>query len=81
MQVINTVEEEKQFFLSAQWEREAIDGIKMAESIIDCRKGENRLRFYGMSPAIVLERIVLWQEEIRLPDSYLGPKKSFVDFA
>lgn len=81
MQVINTVEEEKQFFLSAQWEREAIDGIKMAESIIDCRKGENRLRFYGMSPAIVLERIVLWQEEIRLPDSYLGPKKSFADFS
>ena len=80
LQIMNTVRENRQFFLSAQWDKEAHDSIKLAESAVDCRKGENILRFYGMSPAVVLERIVLWPEGTRLPDSYLGPKESYVRF-
>ena len=80
IQIVNTVKEEKQFFLSAQWEQEAFDSIKISESVAECRKGENILRFYGMSPAVVLERIILWPEGTTLPESYLGPKESFVRF-
>lgn len=80
IQIVNTVKEERQFFLSAQWEQEAYESVKITECTINCRKGENILRFYGMSPAVVLERIVLWQEGSLLPESYLGPKESFVRF-
>ena len=50
----------------------------MVEQEILCDKGMNILRFYGMSPAIVLERIVLSDKNIELPQSYLGPKESYI---
>ena len=62
---------------SDQWRRESIDSIKLAEADVVCRAGENRLRFYGMSPAIVLERVVLWPADRALPGSYLGPRESW----
>lgn len=78
IQIVNTVkEEDKPFFLSKQWEQEAYEHIKLIEAAIYCNKGHNRLYFYGMSPAVVLERIVIWRDDIQLPDSYLGPRESF----
>jgi len=78
IQIVNTVkEEDKQFFLSEQWMREAHDQIKITDSVIQCKEGNNRLYFYAMSPAIVLERIVIWKEGTLVPDSYLGPRESF----
>ncbi|MGN6712468.1 hypothetical protein [Anaerocolumna jejuensis] len=35
------------------------------------------MRFYHVSPNILLERIVLHPEEVKLPESYLGPEESF----
>lgn len=73
----NTVREDRQFFTSRQWEQEAYDNIKIAESTVVCREGINSLRFYAASPAIVLEKIVLWPEGAALADSYLGAKESW----
>lgn len=75
--VQDTVLEDRPFFGSDQWRRESIDSIKLAEADVVCRAGENRLRFYGMSPAIVLERVVLWPADRALPGSYLGPRESW----
>lgn len=73
IQIINTVREEnKPFFLSAQWTKEAYEHIKVTEATIKCKNGINRLFVYGMSPAIVIERILLWKNETKLPESYLG---------
>ena len=78
VQILNTVhEEDKPFFLSRQWEQEAHDCIKIQEAEVNCREGENRLFFYGMSPAIILERIVLWRKGTVLPESCLGPAESW----
>lgn len=80
VQIINTVkEEDKPFFLSVQWQQEAHEQIKIIETMAICKKGCNRLYFYGMSPAIVLERIVLWEKDKELPESYLGPTESFFE--
>lgn len=77
VQIVNTVENtEVPFFTSEQWEREALEQIKITECEAECRAGMNVLRFWGMSPAILLERILLCQEEIQLPASYLGPVES-----
>ena len=76
-EIQNTVRENRQFFLSPQWEQEAYDNIKIAQNTVTCREGLNVLRFYAASPAIVLEKTVLWQEGTTLAESYLGPKESF----
>lgn len=79
IQIVNTVKEEhRPFFTSAQWTEEAYNNIKITECLISCRQGLNKLRFYGMSPAIVLEKIVLWHESTNLPESYLGPSESYI---
>ncbi len=78
IQIINTVREEnKPFFLSAQWTKEAYEHIKVTEATVTCRSGINRLYVYGMSPAIVIERIMLWRDDTKLPESYLGPRESW----
>ncbi|SFC21028.1 glycosyl hydrolase 115 family protein [Butyrivibrio sp. YAB3001] len=78
IQVVNTVKQpEIPFFLSAQWEEECKDNVKKVEETIHCVKGVNVLKFYGMSPAIVLERIIIRRNDTEIPESYLGPKESF----
>ncbi|WP_024866322.1 glycosyl hydrolase 115 family protein [Butyrivibrio sp. FCS014] len=78
-QVINTVRQpEIPFFQSAQWAKEAKDNVKKAETTVRCQKGENRLMFFGMSPGIVLERIILVQKGVEIPKSYLGPRESYI---
>ncbi len=78
-QVINTVRQpEIPFFQSAQWAQEAKDNVKKVAVTVKCQKGENRLMFCGMSPGIVLERIILVKKGTELPKSYLGPKESYI---
>lgn len=78
MQVVNTVKEpDKPFFLSRQWTEEAHDQIKICKVRIHCKKGANRLYFYHVSPAVLLEKIVVCREDVTLPESYLGPRESF----
>lgn len=78
IEIINTVEEEnKQFFNSAQWSKEAYENIKLTETTVLLDEGVNILRFYAVSPAIVLERIVLYPKGTQLPESYLGPQESY----
>lgn len=78
MNKINTVWNEAiPFFLSEQWEDEAKSNIKIVECKMFCRKGENRMHFFGMSPGIVLEKIVIWDADTKLKNSYLGPNRSY----
>jgi hypothetical protein len=76
--VVNTVRDTKiPFFLSPQWEEEAKDNVKKVKTTEVCRKGVNTLRFFGVSPSMVLEKIYLVRKGVKLPDSYLGPPESF----
>ena len=78
-QTLNTViEPEKQFFLSAQWSREATDHVKITDGTVKCRKGINELRFYAASPAIVLEKIALYPKGTKIKESYMGPRESYI---
>lgn len=57
MQVVNTVHEENRpFFGSEQWYAEGFANVKLTEAVILCHAGVNTLRFYAVSPAIILER-------------------------
>ena len=79
VKIINTVKEkDKPFFQSRQWSEEAYANIKLTETVVQCNEGNNILRFYAVSPAVVLERIVLYPEGTKLPESYLGPRESYI---
>lgn len=54
--------------------------MEMNGAFVKIREGINKLRFYGMSPAIILEKIVLHEISTELPDSYLGPNESFIQY-
>ena len=77
--IINTVKNpEIQFFFSPQWREEAINSLKMVTDTVKLVKGENELKFYGCSPGIVLERIVIIKKGKEIPKSYLGPRESYI---
>lgn len=79
MITVNTVKEpDRPFFQSAQWAQEARDNVKKVTVTVACQKGENILWFYGMSPGIVLERVLLVKQGTELPKSYLGPRESYI---
>ena len=60
-----------------QWYAEGFANVKLTEAVILCHAGVNTLRFYAVSPAIILEKIVLWPDGTTLPESYLGPRESY----
>ncbi len=78
LQQMNTVREpDRQFFLSRQWEQEAIEQIKLVTMTCRCREGLNELHYYAMSPAVLLEKAVLHRAGTELPESCLGPTESY----
>jgi len=79
MQTLNTVKEpDAPFFPSRQWRLEALESVKRTSATVKCKKGENKVKFYGASPGIVLERILLVRSGTKLPESYLGPRESYI---
>ena len=79
IRIINTVKNpDSQFFFSPQWREEARDSVKKVTDTVKLLKWENELKFYGMSPGIVLERILLVRKGIEIPKSYLGPRESYI---
>ena len=77
--IINTVRQlDRPFFGSPQWAFEARDNVKKVNATVLCKKGKNTLRFYAISPGMILERVILVRDGVELPKSYLGPKESYI---
>ena len=74
---IQEIDDRIPFFLSPQWETEAKNCIKKTAIVEELQEGENVLTFYGMSPGIILEKIIIHKEDVKLPYSYLGPIESY----
>lgn len=66
------------YFLSPQWAQEAKDNVKKVSEKVHLKAGKNTLQFYGMSPGIVLERVLFVRDGVTIPSSYLGPKESYL---
>ena len=60
-----------------EWNRGVLDNMRVIESVVSVKKGENQLYFYAADPGIILERIVLYSNNTKLPESYLGPVESW----
>jgi hypothetical protein len=79
MKVENTVSNKfKSLDLSSsEWVSAVRENIRIYKSTVYCRKGINNLRIFAVSPALVLERIVLYPDNSKLLESYLGPVESY----
>lgn len=64
-------------FSCKAWNRGVMNNIRIMEDAVWLHEGVNDLFFYAADPGIVLERIVLYPAETKLPESYLGPLESW----
>lgn len=76
---VNTIPDEGYIpWLSSQWGRGVLEQIHRSTCPLSLQKGYNTLTFKAMDPAVVLEKLVITQKGRSCPDSYLGPKESFL---
>ena len=59
------------------WGNDITNNIRISSVYADCREGLNILRFYPVTPNIVLEKIVVHNANEPFPYSYLGAPESF----
>jgi hypothetical protein len=61
------------------WNKAVADNIKIVTSLHTIEKeGNHTLKFYGIDPALVLQKIVIETESGKILESYLGPPESFL---
>lgn len=59
------------------WNQRVLDNIHRHSSKISCKEGLNTLRIYAVSPGFVLEKIVIYPENKKPAESYLGPAETY----
>ncbi len=59
------------------WGEDVTNNIRIKSAYFDCTKGTNTLQVYAVTPNLVLEKIVIYPNEYKLPQSYLGPKETY----
>ena len=59
------------------WGNDITNNIRISNIYADCREGLNILRFYPVTPNIVLEKIVIHNANEPFPYSYLGAPESY----
>ena len=70
-------DQSRSIFSNRQWSMDNRRNAKIISCDIELKKGLNRIRYYQMSPNLILERIVLWDKSVPKKESYLGPKESY----
>ncbi|KAG4081225.1 alpha-glucuronidase Gh115A [Neocallimastix lanati (nom. inval.)] len=51
--------------------------IRISTVNFECKKGLNTLKFYPVTPNIVLEKIIIRPENYKMPESYLGAPETY----
>lgn len=59
------------------WGKDVTNNIRIKSVYFDCNKGLNTLKVYGVTPNFVLEKIVIYPNEFKMKESYLGPKETY----
>ena len=78
-QAVNTIPDAGYIpWVSPDWAEGVLSQIHKTTAKISLQKGENTIAFKAMDPAVVLQKLVIAREGVTVPDSYLGPKESYV---
>ena len=71
------LDKSRPIFNSPQWADDNKKNAKCIHVSVRGRKGLNALRYFQLSPNLILERIVLRSKNMPHKESYLGPVESF----
>lgn len=75
--IVNTIPESGfDPWKSDSWKKGVLDQIHIGTCKLKLKKGENEIRLTAIDPAVVIEKIVLWNPNSPIRESYLGPKES-----
>ena len=78
MQTVNTVKDTgRPFHNSPQWAWEVRNNVKRIKCKLTLKKGINTLSYCQLSPNLILERFVIAKDLKKVPESYLGPARSY----
>ena len=61
---------------SDSWSKGVLDQIHIATCKLNLKKGVNEIKIFAVDPAVVLEKLVLWNPGVKPRKSYLGPQES-----
>ena len=75
--IVNTIPN-KDFvpWKSQSWCKGVLDQIHIGECKLTLKKGVNTIKLTAIDPAVVIEKLVLWNPNQKIRESYLGPKES-----
>jgi len=59
------------------WSNDVTNEIRISTVNFGCKKGLNILKFYPVTPNIVLEKIIIRPENYKMPESYLGAPETY----
>jgi len=59
------------------WSNDVTNEIRISTVNFECKQGLNTLKFYPVTPNIVLEKIIIRPENFKMPESYLGAPETF----
>lgn len=59
------------------WGTDVTNNIRISKMVCECCDGINTLRIYPVTPNVVLEKIVIYSDDVQMPKSYLGAPETF----
>ena len=59
-----------------RWCAAMVEHIRKVQAVILCEKGLNEVTLAAIDPNLSIERILIYPQGHRLPQSYLGPQES-----
>jgi hypothetical protein len=78
-QAVNTIPDAGYIpWVSPDWAEGVLSQIHKTTATITLQQGENTIAVKAMDPAVTLQKFVIAREGVMVPDSYLGPKESYM---
>ncbi|MBR6475283.1 MAG: glycosyl hydrolase 115 family protein [Lachnospiraceae bacterium] len=60
------------------WSQGVLDNVRKTTFTVDLKEGLNTLSIHAINPNLVLQKIVICEEGAKIPESYLGPKPTYM---
>lgn len=60
-----------------EWADGVLEHARIVSTEIFLQKGQNDIYVYAGEPGVILEKLVLYPADTKLPESYFGPKESY----
>ena len=59
------------------WSQGVLDNVRKTTVTVELKEGVNEINIHAINPNLVLQKIVICEEGIVIPESYLGPKPTY----